>query len=231
MHVHKPRAAHSLREFLSEIGIIVVGVLIAVALEQGVERLNWAEHVRAAEAQMRKELSIDDGPQAYQRISKSPCIAAQLDGLEHDLLAERDTGAAFRARPITTPSFYTWDSDAYRLAISSGAMAHVSVERAYAWSSPYTLLPDMDSLSLREAGDYAALAGVSDAPPHPTEAMRERLLAAVMAARGDNALLTYLAHMFVRYAREPGVRMTPSQKRRALDSDLKFPGCRTVRED
>ena len=32
MHIHRPRSAHSFREFLSEIGVIVVGVLIALAL-------------------------------------------------------------------------------------------------------------------------------------------------------------------------------------------------------
>jgi hypothetical protein len=34
MHIHKPKPLHGIREFLSEIGVIVVGVLIALGLEQ-----------------------------------------------------------------------------------------------------------------------------------------------------------------------------------------------------
>jgi hypothetical protein len=33
MHIHKPKPLHGVREFLSEIGVIVVGVLIALGLD------------------------------------------------------------------------------------------------------------------------------------------------------------------------------------------------------
>ena len=33
MEIHKPKAAHSVREFLIEIGTIVCGILIALGLE------------------------------------------------------------------------------------------------------------------------------------------------------------------------------------------------------
>ena len=38
MHIHKPKAAHSLREFLSEIGVIVVGIAIALVGRRGFAR-------------------------------------------------------------------------------------------------------------------------------------------------------------------------------------------------
>jgi hypothetical protein len=37
MEIHKPKAAHNVREFLIEIGTIVCGILIALGLEQAVE--------------------------------------------------------------------------------------------------------------------------------------------------------------------------------------------------
>jgi hypothetical protein len=37
MDIHKPKPIHNFREFLSEIGVIVCGVLIALILEQAVE--------------------------------------------------------------------------------------------------------------------------------------------------------------------------------------------------
>ena len=47
MHIHKPKALHGWREFLGEIGVIVCGVLIAIALDQTVETLH--RHAQARE--------------------------------------------------------------------------------------------------------------------------------------------------------------------------------------
>src|ERR1700760_1375539 len=125
MDIHKPKPIHSWREFLKEVGIIVLGVLIALGGEQTVETLSWSGRVREGEAQMRKEIAVDDGPQAYQRLAQSPCIAAQLNDLEKDLLEERDLRQPFRARALTAPTFFTWDSDAYRQAMASSTIAHM----------------------------------------------------------------------------------------------------------
>ena len=199
---------------------------------QAVEAAHWSDRVREAEIQMRKELTVDDGPQAYLRLAQSPCISDQLDGLEKALLAERDAHAAFSARSMIVPTFFTWDSDAYRQAMASSTIAHMSAERGYAWSSPYTLTADMDSTSLREANDYADLSGAATAPLHPSEALRERLLAAVARARGANVLLTHLAGKFVRYMKEPGATLTVEQKRLGFADrrNADFPACRAVVE-
>jgi hypothetical protein len=57
MDIHKPKAAHSWREFLIEIGTIICGILIALSLEQVVELLRTNEKSQAAEAAIREELS------------------------------------------------------------------------------------------------------------------------------------------------------------------------------
>ncbi len=55
MHIHKPKAAHSLREFLSEISIIVVGIAIALACEQAVEAVHRNVEVSALRLDLRAE--------------------------------------------------------------------------------------------------------------------------------------------------------------------------------
>lgn len=221
---HKPHPVHSWREFLKEVGIIVLGVMIALAAEQALDAVHWAGRVREAEASMRKELAEDDGPQAYDRLVKSPCIVAQLDRLESAIVADRDRSAPFRPQPVVMPFFYTWDSDAQREAVSTGAMAHMSPERAYAWSSPYALTSAMNEINLKESDDYAELMGLRAAPIHLAEGARERLLAAIARARRDDALLTHLARMMIKYMRDPGVVMTEQEERRNLGNSS-FPGC------
>lgn len=41
MDIHKPKPVHNLRQFLSEIAVIVIGVAIALAIQQRAERLSW----------------------------------------------------------------------------------------------------------------------------------------------------------------------------------------------
>src|SRR3954464_2108182 len=42
---HKPKPVHNWREFLAEIGVVVIGVCIALAAEQTVEWLHWRTQV------------------------------------------------------------------------------------------------------------------------------------------------------------------------------------------
>lgn len=228
---HKSHPIHGVREFLKEVGIIVLGVLIAIGAEQMVEALHWGERVREGEAAMRKELTEDDGPQAYQRLTEAPCIAAQLQAVERALVAERDGGGLLRLPAVTPPTFFTWDSDAYRQAMASSIISHMTPERSYAWGSPYTLLADLDAANVRETNDYADLVDPPTVPPHPSDALRERLFSAVARARADNGLLTVLSGKFVQYLAQPGVTLTDAQKRLTLDRDAgKFAACRALRE-
>src|SRR4051812_38991728 len=80
MHFHLPKPLHGWREFIGEVGIIVVGVLIALGAEQVVEQL----HNRAAAAETRRairaELDTDLAALAL-RGSIEPCVDRRLSEL------------------------------------------------------------------------------------------------------------------------------------------------------
>ncbi|MDE2485957.1 MAG: hypothetical protein KGO51_01030 [Alphaproteobacteria bacterium] len=46
MDIHKPKPVHGWREFLGEIGVIIIGVLIALGAEQAVAAAHHHEQVR-----------------------------------------------------------------------------------------------------------------------------------------------------------------------------------------
>lgn len=58
MDIHKPKPVHNWREFPSEIGVIVCGVLIALGLEQAVEALHWARRVHEAKVSIHKQMLL-----------------------------------------------------------------------------------------------------------------------------------------------------------------------------
>jgi hypothetical protein len=81
MHVDLPKPLHGWRAFVGEVGVIVLGVLIALGAQQLVESLNWREKVDAAVSDMNNELGSGDGPEAYERLAIHDCVATHLNGL------------------------------------------------------------------------------------------------------------------------------------------------------
>jgi hypothetical protein len=78
MEVHKPKPVHNWRELLTEIGVIVIGVAIALAAEQGVEWLHWQGEVKTARAALRAEMTaIVDFYAA--RTAAADCMDKRLD--------------------------------------------------------------------------------------------------------------------------------------------------------
>jgi hypothetical protein len=226
MHFHLPKPLHGWREFAGEVGIIVIGVLIALGAEQVVEEFSWKQRVRQAEESMKKEIAEDDGPQAYERLAMTGCIARELDRTEQALIAERDSAAPFVAPQLTTPPFRTWDENSWLAAVSSQATSHMPTQRMYDWSAPFAVIPDMNQASLRETQDWAELERIGTVAKHPSDAERERIMAALARARQDNALVTFLARFFVRYSTIAGATVPDSQRRAALARlPAEFRGC------
>jgi hypothetical protein len=102
MHIHKPKALHGWREFLGEIGVIVCGVLIAIALEQIVETLH--RHAQARE--MIRKLR-DEGRENLHVIDYDLGVCQrQLAAIDKDIAAVSTALKAARlpAAPEALPS-------------------------------------------------------------------------------------------------------------------------------
>ena len=59
MEIHKPHAAKSWREFLIEIGTIVLGILIALSLEQTIEAIRQHDKEQKALVRLEQESEAD----------------------------------------------------------------------------------------------------------------------------------------------------------------------------
>jgi len=81
VHFHLPKPLHGWRQFVGEVGIIVVGVLIALSAEQLVETMHWHHAVDAARDSLSDEIEEKDYDAAELAIAQ-PCIDRQLQLLE-----------------------------------------------------------------------------------------------------------------------------------------------------
>ena len=80
MHVHLPKPLHGWRAFVGEVGIIVIGVLIALGAEQVVEELSWRARVHDATDTLRSEIA-NHYAAATEIVLAAPCIERQLQTL------------------------------------------------------------------------------------------------------------------------------------------------------
>ncbi|HYX47345.1 MAG TPA: hypothetical protein VE820_11060 [Sphingomicrobium sp.] len=149
MHVHLPKPLHGWREFAGEVGIIVLGVLIALGAEQAVEDWHWHQKVGHAEDAMRLELAEDDGPQAYGRVLIGPCLNSQLARI-HDGVGKVAPDQLRQWALAYLPPFRSWDSEAWKAVLASDVGSHMGPERLVQWSSPYRVITDMTASNRAE---------------------------------------------------------------------------------
>jgi hypothetical protein len=220
VEIHKPKAVHNWRELLTEIGIIVIGVLLALGAEQTVEALHWQAKVRDAEDAMRLELRDDDGPQAYMRIAAQACFDRQLDGIQTAI--EGAGGRKDIALLIGKfPQFYwTWDAEAWKAALASDVGSHIGAEQMIAWSGPYRLMPVLQAMAAQEHADWITLQPIRSLGEKFSPGEADIMLAAVQRLRADNRDMSSFSGRLLHNMTMSGVSLTPDIMRRYL-ADLR----------
>lgn len=151
MHIHKPKAVASLREFLSEITVIVVGIAIALCGEQVVEWFHWRHELAQVRASLSEELGHDLGVMNF-RASQSPCIDARAADLNRFVASWRDGRTPVLAGPVGGPFLYVYSNDAWSVAQSSQALLHMPLQERLAYEHVYKLFRFLEERRLVEGG-------------------------------------------------------------------------------
>ncbi len=133
MRFKLPKPLHDWREFAGEVGIIVVGVLIALGAQQVVEDWNWRSKTRTAVSDLRAE-SENNFSLMAERVTVGPCVDVQLDRLMTYVLSDSQTRSkpiapietqdlgevAFR-QPVDRP----FQDDVWRSLLTDGSTSHL----------------------------------------------------------------------------------------------------------
>jgi hypothetical protein len=160
MDIHKPKPFHGWREFLKEYGIIVLGVLTALAFEQVVEKIR--DHGRAEEARgnVRAEIVANIGL-LQRRESIEPCVTRRLAEVRN-LIDHPESGDA----PIWIghPPIYPMHDSQFRAASQAG---HVSLLPAAEQAAYAKLYSFFDEYNAAETDEKKALADLRTLEQHP----------------------------------------------------------------
>ena len=143
MHIHLPKPLHGWRAFAGEVGIIVVGVLIALAAEQLVEDWNWSHKVREARQRLAPELGEDLG-QAELFDRARPCTERRLDELAQIVTDAQRTGRLPPLGTIGQPYWFTWDTGVWQSLIADQTATHFGHEELSAYTGTYQFISTID---------------------------------------------------------------------------------------
>lgn len=205
MHVHLPKPLHGWRAFVGEVGIIVLGVLIALSAEQLVDALHWRGEVTGARHSLNAQLS-DSKFNALERVKLNRCLAEELD----------------RTRQLITtvdhpPAIYVWGApdrlwtlSAWDSAVASGALEHMgrSERDLYASLNTYNLkLSQWNAQEFEVEGEVRSLS-------HPrmlSAPERDHLIDDVSRLQSLNSIMTEAAEQWLDLAKPLHLAVEPDE--------------------
>ena len=200
MEVHKPKPWHGLRGFLKEYVIIVVGVLTALAAEQGAEWLHWRGEVVQAEGDLRGDAQVVLDNMAN-RLAIQPCLDRRLLFLQQRLLASGSRWSPVAPFITTGPpagSTYAhpmvdWPRTAWTNAVAATTTTHLPREELIHYSRIFDSAARIaaDQSAEHEVSSELNVLGES-VPLTPDQ--KVALLRIIYAERARNRLIGYEAN-------------------------------------
>jgi len=210
MDIHKPKPVHSLREFLSEILVVVTGIAIALGGEQVIEALHWRHKVHATEAAITSELG-DDLRWALLVKQYGPCTKGFLDTLQTAVIAG-DTPTLrkldeMRAANNPFPAA-AWSSGTYTAALGSQITDHLPEGRMAIYSREFTWVPMQVQYQFNVFDELATALTARLGLPSTPETLDRRLTAIQILRSDENGRLA-ISDAMLGYGREH-LSITPS---------------------
>lgn len=190
-HFHIPKPLHGWREFAGEVGIIVIGVLIALAFEQVVESWHWRREAEATREALWKEAG-DNLHGATVRMQLKPCVDRRLKEIG-EMFADHAAHRPIRLNgPIGRPVSYYGSTDAWQVEIASQALTHMALDEKIQFSTAFSNYQNLNNVLRLEQDAWLRL-DVLDAPDQLQDGDWPPLRQAYAQARSLNARLEIIA--------------------------------------
>jgi len=191
MHFHLPKPLHGWRAFVGEVGIIVLGVLIALGAEQAVETLHWRNEVVDARRALDREVAYDLGA-IEMREQEAPCIDRRLSEIRA-LLTGSSSGLRSGSRsPLGQPQLWRPRTDVWQAAVAGQVAEHMPLATRLGYADLYGQFHWYAQKAEDETDAWSVLAELDDPGdlgPEDVARVRQARSRAKVAADKLNAYL------------------------------------------
>jgi hypothetical protein len=144
------------RSFVGELGVIILGVLIALGLGAVATEIGWRIEVGQARRALGLELGESMG-QVVERMRFSPCVEGRLDEIARIVDEAASTGRLGPLGDIHTPPFRSWPHGVGDGIVTSEAAAHFGREELGAISSLNEFFAILGEVNQRELDVWTRL--------------------------------------------------------------------------
>lgn len=136
MHLQLPKPLHGWRAFAGEVGIIVIGVLLALGAQQLVEDIQWRQKIAVVRQSLMQELGNDRG-RWETNMASAPCLLDEVAKVDR-WARDGGTGDATAASADLSHAGFFWMHSAnWQLATASDTMDHFPIDQQLAFATAY----------------------------------------------------------------------------------------------
>jgi hypothetical protein len=221
MDIHKPKPVHGWREFLSEVGIIVLGVVLALSAEQAVEALHWGDQVGQTREALVTEIQHDTDGLA-DRVDEVVCVDRRLDEVRTILSAHAAGRSMKLVAPIGRPRDHALKTASYAAAEYAGVLVHMALKERNADADLYNGFTYAADLQLQEREAWGELA-LLDEPQILTPSDWSTIARAYAHARNINQRLSTGMPGSLSAAKAMGIKPGPLPPRSSLIASVCTP--------
>jgi len=205
MHLHLPKPLHGWRQFAGEVGIIVIGVLIALGAEQAIQAIHERSEVDQTRSALDAELGHNLAAFDY-RLSLAPCARSRLNEVQTIVDRQGHPASALRhdlQSPLTINlEFAVWD------AATGEARSLIPLQAKLQYAKLYDTFRHYESLRTREVDTWAELTDLDLRSPITAEDAKQAKVAIKHLRRLDDLLPSY-GSFIERSARPLRIRPEP----------------------
>jgi len=157
MHLQLPKPLHGWRQFAGEVGIIVLGVLIALGAQQVAATFQQKSDARDAEQAIRGELETNMA-RMHSRQAVRACVDNRLNELQA-LIDSAGPGGGSIERPnwVGRPQFWTMQTSRWDATSQAGRAALIPADDLNFYGAMYSFMTSINSEGLVEQETWARL--------------------------------------------------------------------------
>lgn len=179
---------HGWRRFLGEVGIIVLGVLIALGLGAVATEIGWRVDASAARKAIGLELGEALGT-AIERTRFAPCVDRRLDELARLVDRAATTGRLPPLGDVRSPPLRPWNRGIWDSSISAQTTAHFDRADLNAYVAAYQYIDMLSATNRQELAAWTELYSLVGPGRALMPAEAADLRRAIGIARGANRFL------------------------------------------
>jgi hypothetical protein len=213
MDVHLPKPLHGWREFVGEVGIIVLGVLIALGAEQVAETIHGLVEAKYARQAIRTELETNMA-RLRSRAMQRPCVQRRLREIQALLDGPLLQKGFESPKWVGRPQLWTMQTARWDAVSQAGRVVQLSPEELAQYGLMYIWMRNINSQMVAEQADWSQLR-VLEHVPAPTRDMIFDLNREVQDARYAD----WRVSGWIEQLEEPASKL----KLRRIANDLKAP--------